>query len=72
MSDLLNTGVSALLGYRKALDIDQSARVWNLAEILAAMRVDKKKNAASIRFALPADIGKVELVDIMNLEVVLE
>jgi 3-dehydroquinate synthase len=41
-------------------------------EILAAMRVDKKKNAASIRFALPADIGKVELVDIMNLEVVLE
>jgi 3-dehydroquinate synthase len=41
-------------------------------EILAAMRVDKKKNAASIRFALPAEIGKVELVDVTELESVLE
>jgi 3-dehydroquinate synthetase len=39
--------------------------------ILRAMRVDKKKNAASIRFALPVDLGKVELVDITDLELVL-
>lgn len=41
-------------------------------EILRAMRVDKKKNAKAIRFALPADIGKVELVDVSDLEMVLE
>jgi 3-dehydroquinate synthase len=40
-------------------------------DILRAMRVDKKKNAASIRFALPVEIGKVELVDITDLELVL-
>ena len=42
------------------------------AEILSAMRVDKKKNGASIRFALPVEIGKVELVDVTDLELVLE
>jgi 3-dehydroquinate synthase len=31
-------------------------------EIIRAMRVDKKKNAKTIRFALPVEIGKVELV----------
>ncbi|RPJ26653.1 MAG: 3-dehydroquinate synthase [Chloroflexi bacterium] len=41
------------------------------AEILGAMRVDKKKNAKAIRFALPAEIGKVELVDVTDLELVL-
>ncbi|MGE5463399.1 MAG: 3-dehydroquinate synthase, partial [Syntrophothermus sp.] len=40
--------------------------------ILRAMRVDKKKNAASIRFALPAAIGKVQLVEVTDLESVLE
>jgi len=40
--------------------------------IIRAMRVDKKKNAASIRFALPVEIGKVELVDVTDLESVLE
>ena len=40
-------------------------------EILRAMRVDKKKNAASIRFALPVDVGNVELVEVTNLESVL-
>ena len=39
--------------------------------ILRAMRVDKKKNAASIRFALPVETGKVELVDVTDLESVL-
>ncbi len=40
-------------------------------QIIRAMRVDKKKNAESIRFALPIEIGKVELVDVVNLEEVL-
>lgn len=40
-------------------------------EILRAMRVDKKRNAASIRFALPVDVGNVELVDVTDLESVL-
>jgi 3-dehydroquinate synthase len=40
-------------------------------EILRAMRVDKKKNAAAIRFALPVEIGKVELVEVSDLEAVL-
>ena len=33
-------------------------------EIIRAMKMDKKKNAQTIRFALPVDIGKVELVDV--------
>jgi 3-dehydroquinate synthase len=33
-------------------------------EIIQAMKVDKKKNAKAIRFALPVEIGKVELVDV--------
>jgi len=41
-------------------------------EIIRAMRVDKKKNAKAIRFALPAEIGRVELVDVNDLEDVLE
>jgi 3-dehydroquinate synthase len=41
-------------------------------EIIRAMRVDKKKNAKVIRFALPVEIGKVELVDVSDLEEVLE
>lgn len=41
-------------------------------EILRAMRVDKKKDASRVRFALPLQIGKVELVDVTDLETVLE
>jgi 3-dehydroquinate synthase len=41
-------------------------------KIIQAMRVDKKKNAKSIRFALPVEIGKVELVDVTDLEDVLQ
>ncbi len=40
--------------------------------IIQAMRVDKKKNAKAIRFALPIEIGKVELVNVDDLESVLE
>ncbi|MBN8657838.1 MAG: 3-dehydroquinate synthase [Anaerolineae bacterium] len=41
-------------------------------KIIQAMRVDKKKNAKSIRFALPVEIGKVELVNVDDLETVLD
>lgn len=41
-------------------------------EILRAMKVDKKKNAQAIRFALPVEIGKVELVEVTDLEKVLD
>lgn len=41
-------------------------------EIIRAMRVDKKKKAKAIRFALPVEIGKVKLVDVIDLELVLE
>ncbi|MGZ9221895.1 MAG: 3-dehydroquinate synthase, partial [Anaerolineales bacterium] len=41
-------------------------------EIIRAMKVDKKKNAKTIRFALPAEIGRVELVDVDDLEMVLD
>ena len=40
-------------------------------EIIRAMRVDKKKNSKAIRFALPVEIGKVDLVDVSDLEEVL-
>jgi 3-dehydroquinate synthase len=40
-------------------------------EILRAMRVDKKKNSKVIRFALPVEIGKVELVEVSDLEAVI-
>ena len=40
-------------------------------EILRAMRVDKKKEAARVKFALPVAIGNVRLVDVADLENVL-
>jgi 3-dehydroquinate synthetase len=40
-------------------------------EIIGAMRVDKKKTAKAIRFALPVKIGKVELVEVSDLEAVI-
>ncbi len=39
-------------------------------EIIRAMRVDKKKSNGIMRFALPVEIGKVELVDVKDLETV--
>ena len=41
-------------------------------ELIRAMRVDKKKSSGAIRFALPAEIGRVELVNVSDLESVLE
>ena len=41
-------------------------------DIINAMRVDKKKNAKAIRFALPAEIGRVELVEVTDLESVID
>jgi 3-dehydroquinate synthase len=40
-------------------------------DIIRAMRVDKKRSAKSIRFALPAEIGKVELMDVTELDEVI-
>ena len=42
------------------------------AELIRAMRVDKKKSNGDIRFALPVEIGKVVLVDVADLEMALE
>ncbi len=42
------------------------------AEIIRTMQVDKKKNASAIRFALPVEIGQVDLVEVTDLESVLE
>jgi len=41
-------------------------------EIIRAMSVDKKRSSGVIRFALPAEIGRVELVEVSDLEMVLE
>jgi len=40
-------------------------------EVIRTMRVDKKKSAKAIRFALPVEIGRVELVDVSDLESVI-
>ena len=66
LSDQIQTALSAL-----GLPV-QIPEELPREEILHAMRVDKKKNAKAIRFALPAEIGKVELVDVSDLESVLE
>ncbi|MBI2757196.1 MAG: 3-dehydroquinate synthase [Chloroflexi bacterium] len=42
------------------------------AELIRAMTADKKKLNGVVRFALPAAIGRVELVDVKDLETVLE
>ena len=41
-------------------------------ELVRTMRLDKKKSNGVVRFALPAEIGRVELVDVADLENVLE
>jgi 3-dehydroquinate synthase len=41
-------------------------------EIIQAMRIDKKKSDQIVRFALPVEIGHVELVEVSDLEGVLD
>jgi len=41
-------------------------------EIIRTMWTDKKKNVNAVRFALPVEIGKIKLMDVMNLESVIE
>jgi 3-dehydroquinate synthetase len=41
-------------------------------EIIRAMKVDKKKSTSGVRFALPAAIGQVELVDVPDVRLALE
>jgi len=41
-------------------------------ELIRAMRLDKKKSNGIVRFALPVEVGKVDLVDVADLEMALE
>jgi 3-dehydroquinate synthase len=41
-------------------------------ELIRAMRMDKKKSNGVIRFALPVEIGRVDLVNVADLEMALE
>jgi len=65
--------VEAIAGTLSALGLPiDIPKDLSRAAIIHAMQVDKKKNAESIRFALPIEIGKVELVNVTDLESVLE
>ncbi|HEX5808098.1 MAG TPA: 3-dehydroquinate synthase [Anaerolineales bacterium] len=66
----LSDRISAVL--RELQLPDQIPETLSRAEIIRTMRVDKKKNSAAIRFALPAEIGRVELVDVRDLEMALD
>jgi shikimate kinase / 3-dehydroquinate synthase len=66
---LSNTISGVLAGYGLPVNIPEDLP---RDEILRAMRVDKKKDAKKVRFALPVSIGKVELVEVTDLESVLE
>ena len=64
--------VEAVSGTLKSLGLPiQIPEEMSREEIIRAMRVDKKKNANAIRFALPVEIGKVDLVDVTDLEEVI-
>jgi shikimate kinase/3-dehydroquinate synthase len=41
-------------------------------ELIRTMRMDKKKSNGVIRFALPVEIGRVDLIDVADLEMALE
>jgi len=60
-SSVVNSMRATLSALNLPVEIPQ-----NLArdEIIHAMRRDKKKNAQAMRFALPVEIGRVELVDV--------
>ena len=65
--------VEAITESLKALGLPiQIPEAMPREEIIRAMRVDKKKSANAIRFALPVEIGKVKLMDVMDLELVLK
>jgi len=64
--------VEAITGSFKSLGLPvQIPEAMPREEIIRAMRVDKKKNAKAIRFALPVEIGKVDLVEVTDLESVI-
>jgi 3-dehydroquinate synthase len=65
------TGVIADLLSALGLPVDIPEGIQR-ADLIRAMRVDKKKKNGIVRFALPAEIGRVELVDVDVLENVLE
>ena len=70
---LANPGlVEAIAETLSALGLPtQTPKELSREGIVRAMWVDKKKNATSIRFALPVEIGRVELVDVRDLEEVI-
>ncbi|HJR78803.1 MAG TPA: 3-dehydroquinate synthase [Anaerolineales bacterium] len=41
-------------------------------DLIRAMKVDKKKSNGVVRFALPVEIGKIEFVEVRDLELALE
>lgn len=66
---LSDTIAEALRGLNLPVDIpDDLTR----NEIIRAMSLDKKKTDGIVRFALPVEIGSVELVDVERLDMVLE
>jgi shikimate kinase / 3-dehydroquinate synthase len=66
---LSNTIAGVLSGYGLPVKIPDDLPH---EDILRTMRVDKKKDARKIRFALPVSVGHVQLVEVSNLESVLE
>ena len=66
---LSDTIAGVLSGYGLPVKIPTD---FSYEEILRVMRVDKKKDARKVRFALPAAIGNVQLVEVSDLESVLE
>jgi 3-dehydroquinate synthetase len=66
---LSNTIAGVLAGYGLPVAIPESLP---REEILRATRVDKKKDAKKIRFALPVSVGSVQLVEVTDVESVLE
>jgi shikimate kinase/3-dehydroquinate synthase len=66
---LSNAIAESLLALRLPIQIPKG---MPREKLIQAMRVDKKKNAKTVRIALPAEIGRVELVEVTDLESVLE
>jgi 3-dehydroquinate synthetase len=66
---LSDTIAEALRGLNLPIDIPDDLPH---DEIIRAMSLDKKKTDGIVRFALPVEIGSVELVDVERLDMVLE
>ena len=66
LSDVIGESLSALgLPIRIPRELPREG-------LLRAMKVDKKKSNGGVRFALPVEIGQVDLFDVADLEMALE